>query len=186
MIKTLFILSLLLTLISCGQSTVKKENKEAKIQRIEGWELLKAEDYSIQYPKEWELNESGQMGTSFILFSALENDEDQFRENMNLIVQDLQGRSVDLDAFTEISEEQVKSMMTNCTLYESKRIKKGSQEYHKLIYSADQGAFSLKFEQLYWIENDKAYILTLTCEQSKFSSFKEVGEKILNSFSLGL
>jgi len=97
--------------------------------------------------KNWELNESGQMGTRFILYSALENDEDKFLENVNLIVQDVQGRSVDLDAFTEISEEQVKSMMTNCTLYESKRIKKGNQEYYKLNYSADQGAFSLKFEQ---------------------------------------
>ena len=184
MTKTLFTLSLLLTLISCGGSTTQKEQKAEPVKRIAGWEIFTADDYSIQYPKDWELNENGQMGTSFILFSALENDEDQFRENVNLIVQDLQGRSVDLDAFTEISEEQVKSMMTNCTLYESKRIKKGSQEYHKLIYSADQGAFSLKFEQRYWIENDKAYILTLTCEKTKFSSFQEVGEKILNSFSL--
>jgi hypothetical protein len=184
MTKILFTTAVLLSLISCGGSTTPKEEKTEPVKRIAGWEIYKEDDFSIQYPKDLELSQSGQMGTSFILFSAVENDEDQFRENVNLIVQDLQGRSVDLDAFTEISEEQVKSMMTNCTLYESKRIKKGSQEYHKLIYSADQGAFSLKFEQRYWIENDKAYILTLTCEKTKFSSFQEVGEKILNSFSL--
>jgi hypothetical protein len=75
MTKILFTTSILLTLISCGQSTEKKEKEEAKIQRIAGWELLKEEDYSIQYPKDWELSQSGQMGTKFILFSALEDQE---------------------------------------------------------------------------------------------------------------
>jgi hypothetical protein len=124
------------------------------------------------------------MGTSFILFSALENDQDQFRENVNLISQDLGSNTVDLDQYTEISENQINTMMTNCTVYESKRIKNAGGEYQKLIYAADQGEFRLKFEQLYWIENDKAYVLTLTCEESTFSSFKEIGEKIMNSFSL--
>jgi hypothetical protein len=184
MTKILFTLSLLFTLVSCGQSTGKKEKEEAKIQRIDGWELLNEDDYSIQYPKDWELSQSGQMGTKFILFSALENDEDQFRENVNLISQDLGSNDVDLDQYTEISENQIKTMMTNCTVYESKRIKNGSGEYQKLIYAADQGAFRLKFEQLYWIENDFAYVLTLTCEESKFSSFKELGEKIISTFTL--
>jgi hypothetical protein len=185
MTKILFTLSLLLTLVSCGGSTTQKEEKIEPVKRIAGWEILTAEDYSIQYPKDWELNQNGQMGTSFILFSALENDEDNFRENVNLLVQSLQGQSVDLDAFTEISEGQVKSMLTNCTLYLSKRMKKGGQDYHKLIYTADQGGVSLKFVQYYWIENDNAYVLTLTCQESSFSRFKETGEKILNSFSLG-
>ncbi len=186
MTKFLFTLSLIFTLISCGQSTEKKEKEEAKIQRIEGWELLKQEGYSIQYPKDWELSQSGQMGTKFILFSTLEDQEDQFRENVNLISQDLGSNTVDLDQYTEISEKQIITMMNNSKVYESKRIKNSGGEYQKLIYAADQGTFRLKFEQLYWIENDLAYVLTLTCEESKFSSFKEVGEKILNSFSLGL
>ena len=185
MTKNLFTLSLLRTLFSCGDSTTPKKEKTEPVKRIAGWEIYKEDDFSIQYPKDWELNQSGQMGTSFILFSALENDQDQFRENVNLIVQDLQGRSVDLDAFTELSEGQIKSMMTNCTLYESKRMKKGSSEYHKLVYTAEQGAFNLKFEQYYWVENDKAYVLTLTCEESKFSGCKDIGEKIMHSFSLG-
>ena len=184
MTKTLFTLSLLLTLISCGGSTIQNEQKAEAVKRITGWELLKQDDYSIQYPKDWELNQSGQMGTKFILFSALEDQEDQFRENVNLISQDLGSNDVDLDQYTEISENQIKTMMTNCTVYESKRIKNASGDYQKLIYAADQGAFRLKFEQLYWIENDFAYVLTLTCEESKFSSFKQVGEKIMSTFTL--
>jgi hypothetical protein len=184
MIKILLTTAVLLTLISCGQTTTPEEKEEAKIQRIAGWELLKEEDYSIQYPKDWELSQNGQMGTKFILFSALEDEDDQFRENVNLISQDLGSNTVDLDQYTEISEKQIKTMMTNCTVYESKRIKNVNGEYQKLIYAADQGAFRLKFEQCYWIQNEKAYVLTLTCEESKFSRYKETGEKIMNSFVL--
>ena len=46
-------------------------------------------EYSIQYPENWELNESKAMGTNFILFSPLNSKKDQFKENVNLIIQDL-------------------------------------------------------------------------------------------------
>jgi hypothetical protein len=184
MTKILFTTAVLLTLISCGQSTTPEEKEEVKIQRIAGWEVLEEEDYWIQYPKDWELSQNGQMGTKFILFSALENDEDQFRENVNLLTQDLGSNKVDLDQYTEISEKQIKTMLTNCTVYESKRIKNAGGECQKLVYAADQGTFRLKFEQLYWIENDIVYVLTFTCQESSFSSFKEMGEKIMNTFTL--
>ncbi|MCK6607950.1 MAG: hypothetical protein L6Q46_06535, partial [Flavobacterium sp.] len=84
--------------------------------------------------------------------------------------------------YTKISEDQIKTLVTNSILIESKRIKDGSDEYHRMIYTGDQGIFHLKYEQFFWIKNDKAYILTLTCEQDKFSKFKKMGEAILNSF----
>ncbi|MBK7681894.1 MAG: hypothetical protein IPJ26_05200 [Bacteroidetes bacterium] len=39
------------------------------------------------------------MGTSFIIFSPLENDEDKFKENVNLLMQDLTGQNIDLDKY---------------------------------------------------------------------------------------
>ena len=174
----------LLALIACGQTAVKQESDIIKAKTIDGWKTLSEANYSIQYPSTWELNQSGQMGTSLILFSPLENNEDQFRENVNLIIQDLTGQGIDLDKYSEISEGQVKTMITNSTLIESKRIKDENDEYHRLIYTGDQGIFHLKFEQYYWLENDKAYVLTLTCEQNKLWDFKDLGENILNSFSL--
>lgn len=173
---------LLFTLIACGQTSVKQESDVNKAKAIEGWKTLNENNYSIQYPSNWELNQNGQMGTSFILLSSLENNKDQFRENVNLIIQDLTGRNIDLDKYSEISEGQVKTMITNSKLIESKRIKNGNKEYHQLIYTGDQGEYHLKFDQYYWVENEKAYVLTLTCEQSAFLNFKEIGENILNSF----
>ena len=184
MTKILFATAVLLILFSCEQSTIPEEREEAKIQRIPGWELLKEEDYSIQYPKDWELSEKGQMGTKFLLFSELEDENDTFSDNVNLIIKDFGSNGIDLDQYTEISVKQVKRMMTNCTIYENKRIKNSEGEYQKLIYAADQRTLRLKFEQCYWIQNDRAYVLTLTCEESKFSRYKEIGEKIMNTFAL--
>jgi hypothetical protein len=172
---------LLCTFIACGQAPESTKSKQGI---KPNWKTLEEKNYSIQYPADWELNQSGQMGTTFFLFSPLSSDQDKFRENINLLIQDLSGHNINLDKYTEISEGQVKTMITNSTLIESKRVKNGSEEFHRIIYTGDQGIFHLKFEQFYWIKNDKAYVLTFTCEQDKFSDFKEVGEAILNSFIL--
>jgi len=173
---------LLATLVARGQSNTDKtptnSNKVAG-----GWKTYNGTNYSVQYPPNWELNTNGQMGTSFIFFSPLENDKDQFKENVNLLVQDLRGSNIDLNKFVEISEEQVKTMITNSTLEESSRVKSSKHEYHKMIYIGDQSIYRLKFEQYFWIVSQQAYVLTFTCEQTKFSEYKEAGERILNSFS---
>lgn len=174
---------LIFTLTACGQSNTKNESANESKTEVAGWKTFSGTNYSIHYPPNWELNQSGQMGTSFILFSPFEIDNDQFKENVNLLIQDLSGQNIDLDRFVEISEGQIKTMINNSTLFESKRIKNEDPEFHKLVYSGDQGVFRLKFEQYCWVINQKAYILTLTCEDNKFSDYKVTGENILNSFS---
>lgn len=173
---------MLISTLACGQKGAQKESSN-KIDRLtNGWKTFDGPNYSIKYPSNWELDQSSQLGTSFVLYSPLENNKDQLKENVNLIIQDLTGRGIDLDEFIQISEGQVKTLITNSTLVESSRIKSDYREFHKMIYSGDQGIYRLKFVQYIWIINQKAYILTLTCEQKKFSDYKETGEMILNSF----
>jgi len=139
-------------------------------------------NFSIHYPATWKLDTSGKMGTSFALFSPSESEQDKFSENVNLISQDLKGHDLDLNKYVEISEGQIKTMISNSNVVESKRIKKGSSEFHKMIYTGDQGAFHLQFEQYVWVMNDRAYILTFTMEQG--NSTQAIGESVLNSFVL--
>lgn len=178
-LMTKFFTSLmLLSIVACGQTTTKQKT----VQTISGWKTLDQSNYTIQYPSNWELNQSGQMNTSFMLLSPLESDKDKFKENVNLIIQDLTGQNIDLNKYTEISEGQIKTMVTNANLIESKRIKNDNDEFHKIIYSGDQGIYQLQFEQYYWVFNNKAFVLTFTSEKDKFANLKEMGEKILNSF----
>jgi hypothetical protein len=79
-------------------------------------------DFSIQYPGDWILDTTGLSGTSFVLFAELSSDEDKFGENINLLIQNLEGQNIDLHKFAKISGEQVKTLITNSKIIESKRL----------------------------------------------------------------
>ena len=168
------------SILPSGQTSINPAPENSRSE----WKTLVQSNYSIEYPSTWELNKGGQMGTSFILFSPLDSEKDTFKENVNLMVQDLGKENIDLNRYTEISEGQIKTLLTNSDLIESKRIKKSDGEFHKIIYTGDQGVFHLKFEQYYWVIDSKAYVLTFTSEEEKFATYSETGEKILNSFSI--
>ena len=168
------------SILPSGQTSLNPAPENSRSE----WKTLVQSNYSIEYPSTWELNKGGQMGTSFILFSPLDSEKDTFKENVNLMVQDLGKEKIDLNRYTENSEGQIKTLLTNSDLIESKRIKKSNAEFHKLIYTGDQGVFHLKFEQYYWVIDSKAYVLTFTCEKEKFAAYSETAKKILNSFNI--
>ncbi len=149
-----------------------------------GWQTIKQKDYSIKYPADWTADKTGQMGAAFFLFSPLDSESDAFRENINLIVQDLSAYNLDLNGFTALSESQIKTMVKNSSVIESQRVNTKVDEYHRLIYSGEQSDLLLTFEQYYWVKKKTAYILTFTCTQESFERFKKTGEEVLASFVL--
>ncbi len=139
-------------------------------------------NYSIIFPKTWKLDTSNVMGTEFCIYSPLENDNDKFSENINAIIQDLKGQNIGLKEYKEISEKQFNT--SNCTIFESKIIKKQSNEYYSATYSMNQSNFKLKITSFCYIKNEKAYLISFTSEIEKYNKYKKVGEKILESFKL--
>jgi len=177
--KVLGLIALVILTTACG-------NKQTKVKQVippDGWTVLTENDYSIQYPTDWVLDKSGLAGTIFSVHSQVSASGDQFSENVNLIIQDLSTLNYDLNRFSDISEEQIKTKVTNSILLESKRLNAGGTEFQKVIYTGDFAKYNLTIEQYYWVRDQKAYVLTLTCETSQFDAYKETGEKILNSFS---
>jgi serine/threonine-protein kinase len=175
------------TIISCGQDSNKQGNKTADNKAaaaqasISDWKTLNQSEYSIQYPQDWELSQKGEMGTALIIFSPLKTKEYLFKENVNLMIQPLPGTSMTLEKFTDLSLEQIKTMITNSKIEESKKI---NDETSMVIFTGNQGDYTLKFAQYYKIKNNKAYIVTFTTENSEFDQYRDTGLKILNSFSL--
>lgn len=146
------------------------------------WKTLTKEAYEIKYPSNWDLDESGLMGANLFLFTKLTDSTDQFRENINLMIQDLSGYDLTLDQYTEMSVGQIKTYITDGKLISLEKFTDKDLAYQKIIYTGVQGTFNLKFQQFYWVADNKATILTLTCEEDQFDNYIEVGEKILNSF----
>lgn len=170
--KYLYFISLVLSLNSFGQ------NKETS------WKTINDNTYSIQYPDNWELNTDKSMGTSFILFTEQTSSEDKFRENINLSIQNLEGYNLNLDAYVAISEEQISKMVTNGIIIDSKRLNTNNTEFQKIIFTGKQGLFQLKFVQYYFVKDEKAYVLTFTCEEIQYEKYKIIVEQILESFLL--
>lgn len=65
---------------------------------------------------------------------------------------------------------------------ENERLKKEEQECQHLIYKAKNAGRVLRFEQYYWIINEKAYVLSFTAELAEFENYKEISRRILDSF----
>jgi hypothetical protein len=141
---------------------------------------LEKENYSISYPKSWNLDTSGQMNTEFLLFSE-STENDTFNENVNLLIQDLKGHNITtLESFTELSISQIKTMIKEGKVLENYNKK----THHILIWSGYIGDNHLKFKQFFFVKNEKAYVLTFTTLINTFDKYHKTGNKILNSFTL--
>jgi hypothetical protein len=145
---------------------------------------LKKDLFKIQYPNKWTIDTSGMMGSEFFVFSPKENANDKFRENVNLIIQDIGGQNIDLDKYAQISKDEINTMGNEARIHESKKVKKGKSEFYKMIYEMKDGDYKIKIEQYYFVTNTRAYVLTLATEFAKFANFKTVGEGVLNSFQV--
>ncbi|MES2555021.1 MAG: PsbP-related protein [Bacteroidota bacterium] len=177
--KNLYILTtafLLILSASCDSTTETVSKDE--------WLTIETEEYSLQHPKEWKQEKQQQMGTEFMLMTSRTSALDEFKENINLVVQDISNTNLDLEKYTAISEEQIMEGMENAEMISSERTKKHGETAQQIIYTASYGKRKLKFEQYYWIKNSKAFILTMTCEADQFDTYKKVGEEILESFRL--
>jgi hypothetical protein len=182
MLKSLLLL-LCFPIAGYAQHSSQGTAPEASAITTADWKTLSAANYSIQYPADWELNQSGIMGTSFILFAPVTGPKDVFRENVNLMIQDVSAYNMDLDDFAKLSEEQIATMLTNAKIIENKRMGTGAAAYQRLEYTADQGQNHLRFIQYYWVvEKQKAYVLTFTGAQDQFAAFAAMGERIMRSF----
>ena len=166
-------LKFLLIVLMTSQILISQNNYPNEINR---------NGYSITYPSELRLDESGRNGTEFFLFTEITNAGDDFAESINLIIQDLKNMNIDLNKFVEITEGQVRGAGK---LISSERITtKGNQEYQKLVYELKMGDKVLKIFQYDFVKDEKAYILTFTSQSSEFDNYSEKMIKIMNTFKL--
>jgi hypothetical protein len=161
------------------------------------WKKLDKDKYSIRYPDNWQVEEkddstaTGNLTYPVAIVSPLESPQDKFRENVNLVIENIEGqtlkgassKAITLDSYLEAGTALLKKSMKNYRTVESKKITNGRLPYHKLIYTWTYDSFNLQVEQYCWLIDGKAYILVFTSERDKFPKFKNTGEQILKSFT---
>lgn len=148
------------------------------------WKKHSTSKFSITYPDNWALDLSGNFNAEFFLFSEKEGGDDQFIENINLMIQDLKGLGLDLKAYTELTVKQVNEMLTDGEIVENKTFTKNGKSYQRLSYTGIQNEMDIYFLQYFWIVKEKAFILTFVSEMDSLEKFEKTAEQIMNSFDL--
>ncbi|MQP24847.1 hypothetical protein GFJ94_07190 [Flavobacterium sp. LMO8] len=166
----LLFLILLIFQISNSQSNFNKVKNE-----------INRNGYSIFYDSTLRLDESGRNGVEFYLFTEKENSQDNFVENINLIIQNLEGLNIDLNKFVAITEGQI---LASGELIRSKRIIVNGNECHSIIYEGTFNGLNLMFLQYNIVKNDKAYVLTYTANRKDFEKYFNEMELIMKSFKI--
>jgi serine/threonine-protein kinase len=178
--KNLTLIFCILTI--CGLSERAFAQSKAKMQ-ANTWLKYEAvkEELTVEYPADWELDTTGMMNTTFILKSPKENPKDEFQENINLLVQDLAGYNLDLTKFTEITESQIRQMLVESKILMSAPVHFLEMPAHQLSYSGKLNHIMLKWEQIFWIEGEKAFILSYSAKIEAFEKYHPIAEQIMNS-----
>jgi hypothetical protein len=138
------------------------------------------DDFSIKFPKEWE-NKEGFMGCSVISLSPKENDADQFRENVNVAVEQLPGE-MNLHDYIEKSIPNVAKVITDFQENEKGTTTINDNEAKWLIYSGRMGMINLKCKQYYMIHDKRGYVITCSAAPDSYVRYISTFEKIANSF----
>jgi hypothetical protein len=146
---------------------------------VEEWKTLETKEYLIKYPETWILNESGQAGTSFFIFGpAVEGQP--FKNNINLMIQDLSGLDIDLAKFVEMSVEQIPQFFPAAVI--SSSATEGA--VHRIVYTATYAEYKLKCKQYYWVKNEKAFVLTYTSDQKSYDESITLATEVMDSFKV--
>src|SRR5690606_22731358 len=93
------------------------------------WKTLKDSLYTIQYPETWEMNYTGQKGLSFVAVSPLANPDDLFRENLSLIIQDMNADDSSLKDFAEDNTNQIVDMIVDGKVVKNEEITEKGTTY---------------------------------------------------------
>lgn len=136
---------------------------------------------SLAYPDRWELMENFS-DTTVLFRSPQDTAEDNFQENLNLVVRDIGDfgkASINLDQIREPTVSQLKMVITDFKLLSSSSIKVAQEPALLLLYTGRQGVYRLHFSQYVIIRGTRLYVLTFVAEKEQFPTFKAILEQMI-------
>ena len=135
--------------------------------------------FTMTYPREWTQEKVGNMAA---FLSPQENFTDSFRENVNLMLQDLSQQPMDLKQYTELTKNQITQMFGDSAILSSGSKTIGGQPAVEMTYNMFNQGHHLKIKQYWFIIGTTAYLFTYTAQPEKFSKFEETALTVINSF----
>lgn len=123
------------------------------------------------------------MGTIVAFLAPPDADDDQFRENINVVKEDVSRFSeMTIDQYAELSKVSLTRIATDFSQISNQPTTISNIKARALTFTATQGIFKLQFRQTCLIFNNNAYVITFSAEKERFSQYESIANRIINSF----
>lgn len=140
------------------------------------------EGFSIKFPDSWEVREKA-YGTIVMALSPQESSADNFRENVNIVTENLPG-SYTLAQYVSASESSMSRSLNSFKVLSRGVIRIGDRNSQWVIFTHKSGSLVAKGIQYYFVESGKAYIITCTGKPDSFRKYQPAFQKIANTFRI--
>lgn len=147
------------------------------------WKEVKGTGYSISFPNDWEVNHMGDVGVSALAMAPLDRDNDPFRENFILVVEQVE-KDVDLKTYALQSSKQILASLPDVDVLVSKLKDPKTDPYYEMVYTVEKGGLTLRYAQFYFIKDGFAYVITLACELRYHENYEAIFDQIAAGFKL--
>jgi len=138
------------------------------------------DNFSIKFPKDWE-NKEGFMGTDVISLSPRENTADQFRENVNVVVEKIPD-GMSLNDYFNANLPKLSKVVQNFQNKETGTTTINDNDAQWLIYAGSIGTINLKSKQYYMVHDNKGYVITCSATPGTYDNFNSVFDEVVQSF----
>jgi len=148
-----------------------------------GWTTFVGKDFTIQYPKEWSLDQSGAMGTIFFLSAPKLTHGEEFVNTINLVIREIDDPKLTLESYNNQTIAALNKELPLANIISSKTVA-AKVPYRELHFSGVQIKVRLEWYQFFFIKNKRTYTLTFTAEQSSYQRLFPVASAIMHSFAI--
>jgi hypothetical protein len=138
--------------------------------------------FSLVIPEDWEKQENV-MGCALTALSPLEGQGDQFRENVNVVVEELP-RKLSLDDYVGLSRQNQEKLMTDFNVEKEADAKIGEIAAKQLVYTHRMGQINAKLLQYVLVEGKKGFAVTCTATPESYDKYVEQFQTIVNSLKV--
>jgi serine/threonine-protein kinase len=138
--------------------------------------------FSISYPADWRTTE---LGGIIVFLSPLESADDNFSENVNVVVEDLSSApGITLKEYADISASNLEAMLAGLKIVDRSSTVIDGKEAAVITYTRPERDLKLKQRVYIIISNNKGYNLTYSAKEDSFDKFLPQAEVIIKSFKV--
>lgn len=140
------------------------------------WTEYQGSAYSLKLSSSWTKTSNSQAELAFI---HSKKDNDEFAENITIMVQNVSGYNMDLEGYLDLSLQQFDSLGYDVIGYKHMTID-GVKGYYCMT-SAKINSITCYFIQYFTILDEKAYVFTFTADEEGLDELEDEVEDIYNT-----